>query len=171
MDLSGIRKLLIVDDEIEIRSSLEALVQPLGLQTVLAKDGLEALNLVKSIEFHAIVCDITMPQMTGTQFLVELKRLTLDIPVVMLTGCDDKENIKTALKLGAFDFISKPFDFDNVLNAITKALEVGVRKKRIDQKIKSQIPEAQVEKLSADIAHEKQMISLIQLVNHSKNKN
>lgn len=119
------RKLLIVDDEPEIREVLKQKAELLNIDCQEANHGLEALQLLEKNEFDAILSDFNMPVMTGMELLQQMRNRGLQIPFVVITAFGDQKLVVQALKLGAFDFIEKPFELDHVFKIVESALELG----------------------------------------------
>ncbi|HEX5110819.1 MAG TPA: sigma-54 dependent transcriptional regulator, partial [Vicinamibacterales bacterium] len=115
--------ILVVDDEEIMREILEALLTRDGYDVRLASTGAEGVELAKSVSFDAAVVDVMMPGMDGLQTLAELKRLDDDLPVVMITAFASVETAISAMKSGAFDYITKPFKNDEVLIVLRNAVE------------------------------------------------
>jgi two-component system response regulator AtoC len=120
-----IRRLLIVEDEPDIREFLADRAAVIGAQVTLAANGKEALELVQSRSFEAVLSDIKMPIMTGLELLQRLRELGNNVPFVILTAFGDKTMVIDALKLGAFDFIDKPCLDENLFKTLNSALELG----------------------------------------------
>jgi two-component system response regulator PilR (NtrC family) len=123
---SGTRRsgsILVVDDEEIMREILETLLVREGYQVRLATTGQEALELARSHTFDAAIVDVMMPVMDGLTTLTELKRLDEDLPVVMITAFASVETAISAMKSGAFDYITKPFKNDEVLIVLGNAVE------------------------------------------------
>jgi DNA-binding NtrC family response regulator len=115
--------LLIVDDEEIMREILEALLTREGYQVRMAASGEEGLELARSITFDAAIVDVMMPGMDGMTLLEELKKLDEDLPVLMITAFASVETAISAMKRGAFDYITKPFKNDEVLVVVRNAVE------------------------------------------------
>jgi two-component system, NtrC family, response regulator PilR len=115
--------ILVVDDEEIMREILETLLTRDGYDVRLASTGAEGVELAKSVSFDAAVVDVMMPGMDGLQTLAELKRLDDDLPVVMITAFASVETAISAMKSGAFDYITKPFKNDEVLVVLRNAVE------------------------------------------------
>lgn len=112
----------VIDDDDAVRHSLEFLLKTAdikvrGFET--AKDFLQALPTIKS---GCIVTDVRMPEITGIDLLRRMKELNLDIPVIVVTGHGDIALAVEAMKIGAVDFIEKPFDDETILNSVRSAL-------------------------------------------------
>lgn len=123
MDKRG--RLLIVDDEVDIREVLrESLADHVDL-IFEAGDGAEALEKLQTISVHAILSDINMPKMSGLELLRNLRKMGKNTPFIVLTGFGDKEMAIQALRLGAFDFLEKPFKEVNIIDVVDRAIELG----------------------------------------------
>jgi two-component system nitrogen regulation response regulator NtrX len=108
-------KILIVDDEAAIRSALKEVLEYEGFTISEAPDGEAALKMVLKESFDLIFCDIKMPKLDGLDFLTELKKEDIQVPVVMITGHGTIDTAVEAIKRGAYDFIQKPLDLNRVL--------------------------------------------------------
>jgi len=108
-------KILIVDDEAAIRSALKEVLEYEGFTIAEAADGEAALKMVLKESFDLIFCDIKMPKLDGLDFLSELKKEEIQVPVVMITGHGTIDTAVEAIKRGAYDFIQKPLDLNRVL--------------------------------------------------------
>ena len=124
--------ILIVDDEPDLREVVAEILSDLNADIVQAANGREALEILASRQVDAILSDIDMPVLGGLEFLREAKRLGLAIPFVFVTAFGDKRNVLEALRLGAIDFIEKPFRNEAVLDVMAKALELGLALRKIE---------------------------------------
>src|SRR6266540_243420 len=114
---------LVIDDEDIMREILEALLTREGYDVRLAASGAEGLELAKSLPFDAAIVDVMMPGIDGITTLDELKKIDDDLPVLMITAFASVETAISAMKRGAFDYITKPFKNDEVLAVLRNALE------------------------------------------------
>ena len=114
--------ILIVDDEEIMREILETLLTREGYQVRLASNAAEGLELARTQPFDAAILDMMMPGMDGITALDELKKIDDDLPVLMITAFASIENAISAMKRGAFDYITKPFKNDEVLVVLRNAL-------------------------------------------------
>jgi YesN/AraC family two-component response regulator len=126
--------LLIVDDEPFLRDLLASKLQVFGAKILTAENGQVALDIIKNNQIDAVLTDIEMPVMTGIELLVKIRELGLLTPVVILTGVGDQATTLTALRLGATDFLDKPFDSKVIHDVMAKALEIGVASRSFDKK-------------------------------------
>ncbi|MGH9253001.1 MAG: sigma-54-dependent transcriptional regulator [Vicinamibacterales bacterium] len=115
--------ILVVDDEEIMREILETLLTHEGYRVRLAATGAEGIELAKSIPFDAAIVDLMMPGIDGMSTLQELKKVDDDLPVLMITAFASVETAIAAMKLGAFDYITKPFKNDEVLVVVRNAVE------------------------------------------------
>jgi len=137
MDSLQVRKILIVDDEPDVQDVLADHLKSLGAQLSFASDGVVALDLLKKEAFDIVLCDIAMPNMNGLELLAEVRHHCLPATFVMLTGFGDREKILKALRLGAIDFLDKPFDSEKLKSTITNLIEVGLRRRMIAEAFQS----------------------------------
>jgi two-component system response regulator (stage 0 sporulation protein F) len=115
-------KLLTVDDEDVVRQCMRAIFQG-EYDVFMAWDGLTAIELVKQNDIDVVVMNICMPGMSGIELLERLKCLKPDIEVIMLTAYETTDLIRQALRLGACDYITKPFEVAPMRAAISKAMQ------------------------------------------------
>ena len=115
--------ILVIDDEEIMREILETLLTREGYTVRLAASGEQGLELARTVPFDAAIVDIMMPGLDGIATLDELKRLDEDLAVIILTAFASVESAISAMKAGAFDYITKPFKNDEVLVVLRNALE------------------------------------------------
>ncbi len=115
--------ILIVDDEASMREMLAIMLQREGYAVATAEDGARGLALIKDNRFDLIISDIQMPHLTGIELLREINRLNLELLVLMITAYSSTEEAVEAMKLGAYDYITKPFKNDEIRLVIRNALE------------------------------------------------
>ncbi len=144
--------LLIVDDDDEIRSVLEEILAPEAEVIHTAINGRQALEMMLKENYHCVVSDINMPEMTGLQFLAEVRKLSVSVPFIMVSGFGDQENLREALRLGAMDFIDKPFEPDHIRDVVGKALDYGALLYEIEHQLedffkKANFPPEEVNRL------------------------
>jgi DNA-binding NtrC family response regulator len=119
----ALAKILIVDDEEGMRRLLAKVLTREGYETVTAASGSEALRQARGDQFDLVVTDIKMPEMDGLELLAELKATDPSLPVIAITAYGTVENAVQALRLGAYDYITKPFETDEIKLTVAKALE------------------------------------------------
>ncbi len=116
-------KILIVDDEPSNRNILGQELTHNGYSVTAAKDGREALRKIESSRPDLIILDYMMPELSGLEVLKEIRKRENDTPVVMITAYGTMERAVEAMKEGAYDFITRPFEPDHVALVVRKALE------------------------------------------------
>jgi len=115
--------ILIVDDEKNYRLVLEALLTPEGYEIVTANNSVDALQMVSEGDIDLVVTDMKMPGMSGMELLESCKKVKPEIPVVMMTAFGTIEMAVEAMKKRAFDYITKPFQNEQLKMTVGKALE------------------------------------------------
>ena len=116
-------KILVVDDQDDMRWLLSRLLQEQGFEVGTTDDGAQALSWVQQETPQAILLDLKMPRMDGLQALTQLKEVVPEVPVIVITAYSDVRSAVQAMKLGAYDFITKPFDNDELLYTVKRAVE------------------------------------------------
>ncbi len=117
------KKLLLTDDAPIIRLKLKNIVTEQGYEVVgEANNGEEAVKLYKDLKPDLVTMDIVMPEKTGIEALEEILAFDKAAKIIMVTAIDQRESLMKAIRLGAVDYVVKPFDDARVLEAISKAL-------------------------------------------------
>jgi DNA-binding response OmpR family regulator len=124
--------LLIVDDEETYRDMLSRYLTCNGFLVTLAQDGSEALELTRKHRFDLVLLDVLLPGLDGFDVLKSLRQMysATDLPVIMATACDRSRDVVDALKLGASDYVTKPFDLPVVLARVQTQMAL---KRSVDQ--------------------------------------
>ena len=121
--MSDARTLLVADDDPGLRESLNRTLTRAGYSVILASDGRAALEQLQSGPVDLVLTDLRMPGLTGLEVLRAVKTLVPDVDVILLTAFGTVEEAVTAMKDGAYDFITKPFRGEQLLKLVSKALE------------------------------------------------
>ena len=118
-------KILVIEDEAAIRRVLIKILseENESYQVEEAEDGLVGIEKVKNDDYDLILCDIKMPKMDGVEVLEAVKKIKPEIPIVMISGHGDLDTAVNTMRLGAFDYISKPPDLNRLLNTVRIALD------------------------------------------------
>ena len=114
--------ILIVDDELSMREFLSILLEKDGHQVLTGSDGSRALEQLQQHDVDLVITDIRMSGMTGLELLKEIKEYYPQLPVLLITAFASPDDAVQAMKNGAFDYITKPFKVDDILNVIASAL-------------------------------------------------
>ena len=156
-------KILIIEDEAAIRRVLTKIISEESDTYLVeeAEDGLHGIEKIKDNDYDLVLCDIKMPKMDGVEVLEKAKKIKPEIPFVMISGHGDLDTAVNTMRLGAFDYISKPPDLNRLLNTVRNALDrkvLVVENKRLKKKV-SKNHEMIGE--SAAITHIKEMIEKV----------
>src|SRR5512144_586680 len=125
-------KVLIVDDDESVRWVLKKSLEKEGIETALAKDGAEALERIKEGDIAIMLMDIRMPGMSGLEAMEKLRAEGQDAAVIIMTAQATMQNAIEAMRRGAYDYITKPFDLDEVNILVRKAIEVRRLSQEVD---------------------------------------
>jgi len=117
-------RILVVDDEKDVRDTLCEMIESLGYGVVVAETGTKALDRVRTERIDLIVTDLSMPEMSGLDLIVEAKRVSPNIPIAVISAYGNVENTTYALTRGAFSFIAKPFKMSQIKDMIRKGKQL-----------------------------------------------
>ena len=150
-------KILIIEDEAAIRRVLVKILSEENdtYQVDEAEDGAVGLEKIKNTDYDLVLCDIKMPKLDGVEVLEAVKKIKPEIPMVMISGHGDMETAINTMRLGAFDYISKPPDLNRLLNTVRNALD---RKKLV---VENKI-------LKKKVSKNYEMIGESEAINHIK---
>jgi DNA-binding NtrC family response regulator len=123
------KRVLIADDELNMRRVLEAILRREGYDVVTAANGIDALAAMNR-DVHTVITDLKMPGLDGMGLLKKLSIDYADVPVVMITAHGSVENAVEAVKLGAFDYLEKPFEQEQIRQVVAKALSTFALSRR-----------------------------------------
>ena len=133
-------KILVIEDESAIRRVLVKILSEENdaYQVEEAEDGLRGLEVLKNNDYDLVLCDIKMPKMDGVEVLVAARKIKPEIPFIMISGHGDLDTAVNTMRLGAFDYISKPPDLNRLLTTVRNALdrkELVVENKILKKKV------------------------------------
>jgi len=133
-------KILVIEDESAIRRVLVKILSEESdkYEVTEAEDGLIGIEKIKNEDYDLVLCDIKMPKMDGVEVLEAVKKIKPEIPMVMISGHGDLDTAVNTMRLGAFDYISKPPDLNRLLNTVRNALdrkELVVENKMLKKKV------------------------------------
>jgi two-component system nitrogen regulation response regulator NtrX len=135
-------KILIIEDEAAIRRVLAKILSEENdsYEVEDAEDGIVGFEKIKNNDYDLVLCDIKMPKMDGVELLEAVKKIKPEIPMVMISGHGDMETAINTMRMGAFDYISKPPDLNRLLNTVRNALdkkqlvvEIKILKKKVSK--------------------------------------
>ena len=159
------KRILIVDDDKDLRFNLSCILKEEGHEVIAASDGKQALNALAENVPDLVLLDVRLPGMDGVELLEEMKQIEKNLPIIMLTAYSDVKSAVKAMKLGAFDYITKPFDNEELILVIKKALhtqslsrEVEYLRKKLDQAPVS------IEETMGDSPQIKQVLKQVEII-------
>jgi DNA-binding NtrC family response regulator len=115
--------ILVVDDELGFRDVLRMELSRCGMNVETAETGKEGVERMEKKKFDVVITDITMPEMDGLKLLEQVKRIHPQTEVIVVTGFGAVETAVYAMRQGAFDFVLKPYDIDQLMNLVRKAAD------------------------------------------------
>ncbi len=154
------QKILIIEDEDAIRRVLVKIIknENNGYEVEEAENGLQGLELIQAHDYDLVLCDIKMPKMDGVEVLEKAQAIKPEIPFIMISGHGELETAVQTMRLGAFDYISKPPDLNRLLNAIRNALD---RKKLL---VENKILKKKVDKNYEMIGESKEILRIKEII-------
>ena len=141
--------ILVIDDKVKVCKSLAQNFEHLGYRTVIATSGKEALAAFSAGRIDVVLLDIMLGEESGIDLLKRLQAVDKTVPVIMITAFASVETAVLSLKLGAFDYVKKPLDFDELLMTVQKALEFS-RLQEENTNLKSRLRELSATIVTSD---------------------
>jgi two-component system response regulator HydG len=135
-------RVLVVDDDAEMRAAMGAFLSSQGHQCELAADAASALEVIERSNLDAVICDVRMEGMSGLELLDRVKRTHPALPVVVVTGWGQINDAVSAIRRGAFHYLTKPCDFDELRETVAGAVDQGRRQNDNDVPRLSRSPSA-----------------------------
>jgi DNA-binding response OmpR family regulator len=123
-------RLLVVDDELNVRLNTAELLRLKGYQVDEASNGQEALRLIQSVPYDLMTLDMNMPGLTGPEVMPRVHELRPDLLIVVLTGNATVDNAIAAVKANAFDYVLKPYRSDDLVSTVERAMQEQARRKQ-----------------------------------------
>jgi len=166
MEISnGVGRILIVDDDKDLRFNLSGILKDEGYDVLAAEDGREALKITQNNFPDIVLLDICLPGMNGIEILERFKRTDKDLIIIMLTASAEVKSAVKAMKLGAFDYITKPFDNEELILTIKKALHTQYLSREVKslRKKLGQVP-APIEDVMGDSPQIKQVLKQVKVI-------
>lgn len=120
-------KILVIDDEDIVLISCKRALLPEGFEVKTAQNGIKGLKMIEEERFDLVFTDLKMPDIDGMEVLRIIKQRWPETGVIIITGYQTVDSAVKAIKLGAYDYIEKPFTPDGIINAVNRALEDGKR--------------------------------------------
>ena len=160
--------ILLVDDQDTIRFFLEKTLTQEGYETVTAKTGAEAVEKARRVMPDLVLLDLKLPDMDGLEVLRQIKEIFPEICIVMITAFGDIETAVSAMKAGAYDFVSKPINLDQLLMAIRKGLESERLNREVLQLKRQMDPDVGFDFIMGDSPQMKKLYNVVEQVAKSE---
>ena len=138
----AVRRVLVVDDEESIRNAIGKFLKARGYDVAVAVNGAEALETLQRERFDALLCDVRMPGMSGTEVVPRALELRPDLAVLMLTAVNDAPTATEVLAQGAMDYLMKPVELDELVKAVERALrkrELEIQQRNVERMIREEV--------------------------------
>ena len=158
------QRVLIVDDEELIRDSLKKSATEEGYEVFLSKNGKEALKFVEEVAVDLVLLDLKLPDMNGIDVLKRIKEIDEDLLVIIITGYASVESAVKAIKIGAYDYIKKPFKADSIKLILKLALDKLKLNREVQRLIKTQRKEYGVENIVGQSKNMKDVFHLLRKI-------
>jgi len=159
-----LERILIVDDEENIRFILSELLKKAGYKTELAENGTEALQKIQSMKPEIILLDYKLPDLNGIEILKRIQNNEENFLVIMMTAFGDIKNAVTSMKLGAFDYLTKPFDNKGMLRTIASAAENLRLQKKAENLQKTSPVSEEVKEMMGESEEIRKILAQVELV-------
>lgn len=121
------RTILIVDDEPEMRALFERILSSEDADLLGAGTGAEALAIARRTRLDLVILDVKLPDVSGTEVLRRLRKRDDGLPVIMVTSYGSADTVRTSMRLGAFEYVTKPFDVQEIRRIVREALTSAAR--------------------------------------------
>jgi putative two-component system response regulator len=139
---SSARRVLVVDDEESIRNAIGKFLKARGYDIVVAENGADALDALQRERFDALLCDVRMPGMLGTEVVPRALELRPDLAVLMLTAVNDAPTATEVLAHGAMDYLMKPVELDDLAKAVERAVrkrDLEIQQRNVERMIREEV--------------------------------
>ena len=159
------KRILIVDDDKDLRFNLSCILKEEGHEVIAVSDGKQALNALAQNVLDLVLLDVRLPGMDGVELLKEIKKIEQNLPIIMLTAYSDVKSAVKAMKAGAFDYITKPFNEEELILILGKALQMQDLSREVKalKKKLGQLP-ASIEETMGDSPQIKQILKQVEIV-------
>ena len=125
------RTILVVDDEPEVLSLFKAILASEDAEILSAGSGAKALAIARRTQLDLVILDVKLPDLSGTEVLRCLRKMDDTLPVIIVTAYGSADSVRASMRLGAFDYLTKPFDNEEIRRVAREALMVGGARRAI----------------------------------------
>lgn len=158
---------LVIDDERDLVEVVKDGLEAVFNQVDTAYNGTEALEMLVQNKYELVISDLQMPKMKGDELLKRMRMKGVLTPFIYVTGNGNKEHVVEALRLGAVDFIEKPFDFDELVVKIRRNMDIISEKKTLE---KLEMQNGDKAETDPDVEGTRKMLGILQVANQVKHK-
>lgn len=163
-----VERVLVVDDEAATRRLMEQTLKKQGYEILTASNGDEGLKKVMDESPDIVLLDIQLPGMDGISVLQKIREINKDSIVIMATAMDDLKVAVNAMRLGAYDYISKPFHIDDLNLTVNKAMETSRLRREVSTLKEERSRELGIEKIIGVSAHVQEMLAMVKKISASE---
>ena len=163
-----VERVLVVDDEAATRRLMEQTLKKQGYEILTASNGDEGLKKVMDESPDIVLLDIQLPGMDGINVLQKIREINKDSIVIMATAMDDLKVAVNAMRLGAYDYISKPFHIDDLTLTVNKAMETSRLRREVSTLKEERSRELGIEKIIGVSAHVQEMLAMVKKISASE---
>ncbi|MEK7850913.1 MAG: sigma-54 dependent transcriptional regulator [Deltaproteobacteria bacterium] len=163
-----VERVLVVDDEAATRRLMEQTLKKQGYEILTASNGDEGLKKVMDESPDIVLLDIQLPGMDGISVLQKIREINKDSIVIMATAMDDLKVAVNAMRLGAYDYISKPFHIDDLTLTVNKAMETSRLRREVSTLKEERSRELGIEKIIGVSAHVQEMLAMVKKISASE---
>ncbi len=163
-----VEKVLVIDDEASTRRLIEQTLKKQGYEVLLASSGDEGLKMVIDDSPDIILLDIQLPGMDGIEVLQKIKEISKDTVVIMATAMDDLKVAVKAMRLGAYDYINKPFHIDDLVLTVNKAMETSRLRREVATLKEERSRDFGIEKIIGVSSHVQGILALVKKISESE---
>lgn len=161
-------RILVVDDEESIRWVLGTSLEKCGYEVEFGENGTEAIEKATSGNYSLILLDINMPDLSGFEVLTQIREKVIDCPIILITAQNTVSNAIESIQMGAYDYVAKPFDLDEVQSLVKKAIESYKNTKKLKKRNGDELPES----ISLDeiVGSSSEMLDIYKIIGRVANK-
>ncbi|MBU4252950.1 MAG: response regulator, partial [Candidatus Omnitrophica bacterium] len=157
-------RILVIDDDKDLRFNLSSILKDEGYDVIAVGDGREALKAVQNNSPNLALLDIRLPSMNGMEILEKLKRIDKDLIIIMLTAYAEVKDAVKAMKLGAFDYITKPFDNEELILIIKRALQTQYLSREVEELRRKLGEKKPIEEIMGESPQIKQVLKQVETI-------
>lgn len=161
---NGVERILVVDDDKDLRFNLSNILKDEDYDVLAVEDGREALKAVQNNSPNLALLDVRLPGMNGMKILEKLKRIDKDLIIIMITAYVEVKDAVKAMKLGAFDYIIKPFDNEELILSIKRALQAQYLSREVEELRRKLGEKKPIEEIMGESPQIKQVLKQVEII-------